>query len=220
MSDRQAQFRKAQQKRRERLKDAGYKPLTVELSAEAHACLKALSITLFDSLSQPSKVIEYMLVSAKIESPDIPATQETPLAKSHTRAKPRARSTVATKAKRMTLSTECTTLTRYQEGYGIVPKLLRADAKGDGWLSKISHQNRRLYEWSRWPEITEIDPDRWLKARSNKARAAMAQDALQRMDHSDATILFESIRSGKKYPPMPDEFMGWLPLGQIASISS
>jgi hypothetical protein len=51
MSDRQVQFQKVQQKRCERLKAAGCKPLTVELSAEAHARLKALSISLFDSLS-------------------------------------------------------------------------------------------------------------------------------------------------------------------------
>ena len=37
----------------------------------------------------------------------------------------------------------------------------------------------------------------------------MAQEALHRLDHPGASILYESIRSGKKYPPMPEEFRGW-----------
>ena len=207
MSDRHAQFRKAQQKRRERLKAAGCKPLTVELSAEAHARLKALSITLFDSPSQPSKVIEHLLTSSTVEP--IAATQEIPEVKASSRGKPKGRLATATKAPKMTLSTESIALTRYQEGYAIVPKLLRADANADGFMGEIIHQNRRLYEWSRWPEVTGVDPERWLKARSNKERAAMAQEALNRIDHPDAPILYESIRSGKKYPPMPSDFKGW-----------
>lgn len=207
MSNRQAQFRKAQQKRRERLKAAGCKPLTVELSVEAHARLKALSITLFDSPSHPSKVIEHLLTSSTVEP--IAATQETLVVKALPHAKPKGRNTAATKAPKMTMSMESTPLTRYQEGYAIVPKLLKADAHADGFMGEIIHQNRRLYEWSRWPEVTGIDPERWLKARSNKERAVMAQEALHRVDHPDAPILYESLRSGKKYPPIPYEFRGW-----------
>jgi len=207
MSDRQAQFRKAQQKRRERLKAAGGKPLTVELSAEAHARLKALSITLFDSPSHPSKVIEHLLTSSTAEP--IATAQEIPVVKALPPAKPKGRRTAATKVPKMTLSTESAALTRYQEGYAIVPKLLRADENADGFMGEIIHQNRRLYEWSLWPKVTGIDPERWLKARSNKERAAMAQEALHRVDSPDAAILYESLRSGKKYPPMPEEFSGW-----------
>lgn len=207
MSDRKAQFRKAQQKRREKLKAAGCKPLTVELSAGAHARLKALSITLFDSPSQPSKVIEHMLTSSTVEP--IAETQEIPVVKAVPRPKPKGRRAAATKAQKMTLSTKGNALTRYQEGYAIVPKLLRGDANADGFMGEIIHQNRRLYEWSLWPEVTGVDPERWLKARSNKERAAMAQEALHRVGHPDAAILDESLRSGKKYPPMPEEFSGW-----------
>jgi hypothetical protein len=117
MSDRQAQFRKAQQKRRERLKAAGGKPLTVELSAEAHARLKALSITLFDSPSHPSKVIEHMLTSSTGEP--IAAAQEIPEVKASSRAKPKGLRTASAKAPKMTVSMESNALTRYQEGYAI-----------------------------------------------------------------------------------------------------
>ena len=64
MATRQEQYREAQRKRRERMKESGVKAITLELSATAHARLRALSLAMFGDASQPSKVVESLLTTS------------------------------------------------------------------------------------------------------------------------------------------------------------
>lgn len=64
MATRQEQYREAQRRRRERMKESGVKAITLELSATAHARLRAVSLAMFGDESQPSKVVESLLTTS------------------------------------------------------------------------------------------------------------------------------------------------------------
>lgn len=72
MATRQEQYREAQRKRRERMKESGVKAITLELSATAHARLRALSLAMFGDASQPSKVVESLLTTSTAPQPQEP----------------------------------------------------------------------------------------------------------------------------------------------------
>ena len=75
MATRQEQYREAQRKRRERLKETGVRAITIELSAQAHARLRTLSLAMFGDESQPSKVLESLLTTSTTRPPEFDSSR-------------------------------------------------------------------------------------------------------------------------------------------------
>jgi hypothetical protein len=189
MATRQEQYREAQRKRRERLKETGVRAITIELSAEAHVRLKALSLEMFGDESQPSKVVESLLTTST-KNPSQPE-QEPEMTSSTSEESQRPQADDADRPKSR-----------------IEAHLLRHNAMLAEWASWPGVLGIDPSAWYR----AKSNADR--KDLAKKAlRPIWSKHHPDRGGDPDIfaayQVAFDSVSTGKKSPEMPKKWAGW-----------
>jgi hypothetical protein len=180
MSDRQAQIREAQRRRRERLKESGVKAITLELSEAAHARLRELSTAMFGE-SRPSAVIEHLLTTSALapEAAPAEAVHEPELTTSTERPMS---ATMAAILRNQTMQAEWQ---KWPGVMGIDPA---------AWYRAKSNADRTAMAKKAFrPLASKEHPD--------KGGDIEAMRTYQ--------VVYDAIRTGKKSPDMPARWAGW-----------
>jgi hypothetical protein len=183
MATRQEQYREAQRKRRERLKETGVRAITIELSAQAHARLRALSLEMFGDASQPSKVLDSLLTTSTTrpiqpeQEPEMTTSSPKPEIKPETTAK---------------IPNRLAALAMLQAEWGQWPTMLGINPAE--WIRARSNADRQAMAKK---SIRSI----WKKHHPDRGGDPDIFAAYQ--------VAFDSVSTGKKSPEMPKKWAGW-----------